>query len=180
MWDANDVRGGIPLHKFEKNGMMSDQYASLAHDHIAIVVLLVVFRWSFLLEINNRLNKTFTNILYFYSTLMIINIVYTFIYITHTGFVFYTEFGGLRYIPVFCIQVGMLAFSLLFIAKLRDSLSYFIQSQHEKDYKQSSRIILYLQRISFGIKNGYSLDYKFISYIVNCSIYFNTVWAKTR
>ena len=27
MWNANDVRGGIPLHKFEKNGMMSDQYA---------------------------------------------------------------------------------------------------------------------------------------------------------
>ncbi|XKK24877.1 hypothetical protein HFP65_27490 [Bacillus sp. CB62A.1] len=56
----------------------------------------------------------------------------------------------MRYIPVFCIQVGMLAFSLLFLAKLRNTLGYFIQSQNEKDYTQSNRIILLLYRISFG------------------------------
>ena len=44
----------------------------------------------------------------------------------------------------------MLAFSLLFLAKLRNTLDYFIQSQHEKDYTQSNRIILLLYRISFG------------------------------
>ncbi|OOR37205.1 hypothetical protein BW895_28025, partial [Bacillus cereus] len=53
-------------------------------------------------------------------------------------------------VPVFCVQVGMLAFSLLFLAKLRNTLDYFIQSQNEKDYTQSNRIILLLYRISFG------------------------------
>ena len=150
MWNANDVRAGIPLHKFEKNGMMSDQYASLAHDHIAIVVLLVILGGVSYWRLTTGLIKLSPIFYIFYSTLMIVNIVYTFIYITHTGFAFYTELGGLRYIPVFCIQVGMLAFSLLFLAKLRNTLGYFIQSQNEKDYTQSNRIILLLYRISFG------------------------------
>lgn len=80
MWNANDVRGGIPLHKFEKNGMMSNQYASLAHDHIAIVVLLVILGGVSYWRLTTGLTKLSPIFYIFYSTLMIVNIVYTFIY----------------------------------------------------------------------------------------------------
>ncbi|WP_255259994.1 DUF6688 domain-containing protein [Bacillus sp. AFS023182] len=150
MGNLRDVQAGQPLHKYEYNGVMQDQYASLAPDHIFIVVFLFILGGFSYWKLSSDIEKLSPVIYIVYSSLLILNVVFTVVYITHTGMTVYAEFLRLRYISVLFIQASALSISLLFISKLKDSLSYFIQCRQNRDYKQENKFMKFLYRISFG------------------------------
>lgn len=150
MGTLSDVQAGLPLHKYAYSGAMQDQYASLASDHIFIVVVLFILGgisyWKLSLDI-----EKLSPIMYIvYSSLLILHVVFTVVYITHTGISIYAEFLKLRYLSVLCMQGSAISISLLFISKLKDSLSYFLQCQRNRDNKPNNKFMKFLYRISFG------------------------------
>lgn len=150
MGTLSDVQAGLPLHKYAYSGAMQDQYASLASDHIVIVVVLFILGgisyWKLSLDI-----EKLSPIMYIvYSSLLILNVVFTVVYITHTGISIYAEFLRLRYLSVLCMQGSAISISLLFISKLKDSLSYFLQCQRNRDSKPNNKFMKLLYRISFA------------------------------
>ncbi|MDM5154953.1 hypothetical protein QUF88_14335 [Bacillus sp. DX1.1] len=150
MGNLSDVQAGQPLHKYEYNDLMQDQYASLASDHIFIVVLLFILGGFSYWKLSSDIEKLSPVMYIVYSSLLILNVIFTVVYITHTGIAVFAELLRFRYISVLFIQASTLSISLLFISKLKDSLNYFIQCQKNRDYKQENMFMMFLYRISFG------------------------------
>ncbi|MBY0599329.1 hypothetical protein K4569_24200 [Bacillus bingmayongensis] len=150
MGNLSDVQAGQPLHKYEYNNLMQDQYASLAPDHIFIVVLLFILGGFSYWKLSSDIEKLSPVMYIVYSSLLILDVIFTVVYITHTGFAVFAELPRFRYISVLFIQASALSISLLFVSKLKYSLSYFIQCQKNRDYKQENKFMKFLYRISFG------------------------------
>lgn len=77
------------------------------------------------------------------STLMISNIIFAIVYLTHTGF----SHDG-EELTVLLLQISFLSLLFLYIARLKDSLNHFLDSQNEKEVEDNNKFILFLYRIS--------------------------------
>lgn len=141
--NSNALDAGEPLRIFEYTGAKANGYASFANEYIVpVVVLLTLGMLSFFLVSLNY--RSLSPIVYVIcSTLIITNILLAVAYLTHTGF----SHNGEEY-SVLLLQISFLSLIFLFIARLKDSLDHYLDSQNEKETEDNYKFILFLYRIS--------------------------------
>ncbi|WP_253896261.1 DUF6688 family protein [Solibacillus sp. R5-41] len=141
--NGSAVDAGEQLHIFDLNGVKVDGYASLSNEYIAsVVVLLTLGMFSFWVVSLN--DGSLSPVVYVIcSTLMISNIIFAIVYLTHTGF----SHDG-EELTVLLLQISFLSLLFLYIARLKDSLNNFLDSQNEKEAEDNNKFILFLYRIS--------------------------------
>ncbi|MBO0962902.1 hypothetical protein J1P26_24830 [Neobacillus sp. MM2021_6] len=136
------LEGGEQMWIFSMNGVKANGYASLANEHVlSVIVLLILGMFSFWLIASQ---VALSPILFCVgSTVMILNILFAVIYLTHTAF---THDGEEFSVPL--LQVSFLSLIFLYIARLQESLNGLLEKigESEPDYKHS--FLLFLYRIS--------------------------------
>ena len=137
------VDAGERLLIFELTGAKVNGYASLANEYIAsVIVLLTLGLFSFLIVTLN--SRSVSPIVYVIcSTLIISNILFAVVYLTHTGF----SHDGEEY-SVLLLQISFVSLFFLYIARLKDSLNHFLASQNEKEAEYNNKFMLFLYKIS--------------------------------
>ncbi|MEK4628441.1 MAG: DUF6688 family protein [Solibacillus sp.] len=146
--NGSAVDGGERLHIFELTGVKANGYASLSNEYIAsIIILLILGMISFwIVSLNNGGLSPIVYVIC--STLMISNILFAVAYLTHTGF----SHDGEEF-SVFILQISLLSLFFLYIARLKDSLNHFLDSQNEKEIEYDNNFMLFLYKISNNYKN---------------------------
>ena len=141
--NGSAVDAGERLRIFELTGVKANGYASLANEYIEpVVVLLSLGIFSFLIVSLNY--RSLSPIVYVVcSTLIISNIIFAVAYLTHTGF---SHDGGES--SVLLLQISFLSLFFLYIARLKDSLNHFLDSQNEKETEYNNKFMLFLYRKS--------------------------------
>lgn len=140
--NSSAVDAGEPLIIYELSGAM-DSYASLANEYIVSVIFLLtlglVSFWITCLH-----HKALPPMVYAgCSTLIILNIIFAITYLTHTGF----SYNG-QELSVFPLQISFLSLFFLYMARLKDSLTHFLNSNQNKEIKYNSKFMLFLYKIS--------------------------------
>jgi hypothetical protein len=136
------LKAGETMKVFAMGGAKVNGYASLANEHIlSIIVLLIVGMFSFWLISSYG---TLSPILFVVSsTVIILNILFALVYMTHTAF---THDGD--GITISLLQVSFLSLIFLYIAGLKESLNVFQEKQRESEVGYQNPILLGLYRIS--------------------------------
>lgn len=141
--------GGEQLAIYELGGgIASDYYAPLSHDHMFTMITFFIFgmiAYGLLYTFKELLSPV---IYILCSVLLVIHVLFTIIYFTHTGFTHYKEYISTAGSVIF-LQVGYLSLSFLYIAALKDSMDYFLKSQAEKGMQNTNKWIAFLYQISF-------------------------------
>lgn len=137
------VDGGEPLMVYEITGEKIDGYAALASEHIISVIVLlslgIIAFWMLSLSYD-----TIPPLVYVAaSTLVLLNIIFALVYLTHTGF---SHDGDL--FSVYLLQISFLSLVLLFTARLRDSLNQFLASIQSQKTDYTSKLLLFFYRLS--------------------------------
>lgn len=134
---------GEQLRIFDMTGAKANGYASLANEYIvSVIVLLTLGMISFwIVSLHYR---ALSPIIYVVcSTVMILNIIFAIAYLTHTVF----THDGEEY-SVILLQISFLSLLFLYIARLKDSLNQFLDSQHEKEIEYNNKFMQSLYKIS--------------------------------
>ncbi|MFC4620030.1 DUF6688 family protein [Camelliibacillus cellulosilyticus] len=122
------VSGGSPLHVYAEIGRTFDSYASLSHHDIlsaAALFVLGIVAYGALGIFKERLSP----IGYIGScSVLMLNILFTVLYITHTGVTHYKE--GLD--AVLVLQTGMLGLSLMYLSVLKKVFDRTLARQRAK------------------------------------------------
>ncbi|MCM3766968.1 DUF6688 family protein [Neobacillus niacini] len=137
------LEAGEPVRIFQVTGAKVNGYASLATEHIfSVVLLLILGMFSFWLIGSHQ--GVLSPIVYtLCSTVMIGNILFSVVYLTHT---IMTHGGEEFSVPL--LQVSFLSLLFLYIARLKESLNDFLEQQREKEVNYTNPILLFLYRIS--------------------------------
>lgn len=141
--NSNAEDAGERLLIIKLTGAKANGYASLANEYIVpLVFLLTLGMFSFLIVTLNY--GSLSPIVYLVcSTLIILNIIFAIAYLTHTGF----SHDGEEY-SVLLLQFSFLSLLFLYIARLKDSLNQFLDSQNGKETEYNNKFIIFLYRIS--------------------------------
>lgn len=134
------VEGGRPLYVSEINNMPLGGYAPLSAD-VSTVFVFLILGWIGYWLLSDGMGGLSPIVYVVSSSLLIVNILFTLVFFTHTGFLHYGDSAS-----VFILQFGYGSLSFLFIAKLNVSLREFLIDQREKDY--SNRFLRFLSHIS--------------------------------
>ena len=139
---------GVPLRIYEYTGAIANGYASIAEEYkMSVIVLLTLGVFSFwILSLNDNSLSPIVYVLC--STIIITNIVFAVVYLTHTGFSHDGEIFS-----VFILQISFLSLIFLYIARLRNSLQQFLNSLNEKEAVYENKLMLYLYKISNNYRN---------------------------
>lgn len=141
------VKGGLPLHIYAVGNEASNAYASLSNTHLPTLMIFFLLGIIAYGMIDLRLNKLSPIIYTLCSTLLIINILFAIIYITHTGFSHYSDVIDI-YLSIFFLQLGYVSVSLLYIGKLKESLDDFNDKLGKEEIDYPNKMLLFLYRIS--------------------------------
>lgn len=143
------VEGGIPLNVYEMTGKAATSYAALSQDSIFTIAAFLVLSslaYSLLIAEKDNLSPVVNAVC---SSLLILNIIFTIIYFTHTGFLYNQAVFGIDF-SIFLLQIGYASLSFLYIAKLKDSLDHFLKEQEKQEHQPDNKFMLFLYRISFS------------------------------
>jgi hypothetical protein len=145
-FNGQGIAGGDPLHVYEE-GIVVDGYASLSNTYVSIIfvffILGLVANWL-LMAMMGRLSP----VLYIVcSSLLIVNILFTLVYITHTGFLHYGDSIDVG-AAVVLFQFGYASLSFLYIARLNNSLKQFLEVQQERSINYTNKFLRFLSRIT--------------------------------
>lgn len=141
------VNGGEPLHIYSVADRTMDSYASLSNENVLTGIVLLILGVLAYRLLGTQTAGLSPVLHVLCSSLLILNILFTFFYLTHTGFSHYNESLEITSSIIF-LQIGYLSLSFLYIAKLKDSLDYFLIMQEETEVEFTNRFILFLYRIS--------------------------------
>ncbi|WP_235714670.1 DUF6688 domain-containing protein [Neobacillus dielmonensis] len=136
------LEGGEQLRIFSMNGVKANGYASLANDHVLSVIVLLIFgMFSFwLLSSQEGLSPILFVVC---SIVVILNILFAVIYLTHTAF---THDGEKFSVPL--LQISFLSLVFLYISRLKESLNRFHEKMSESETEYTNPILLFLYRVS--------------------------------
>lgn len=142
------LEAGRPLRIFSMTDATQAHYASLSNEYIfSMIVFFVlgVIAYGLLGSIGGALSP----ILYVISgSILIIHIIITIIYVTHTGFSHYDESFPTASSILF-LQIGNLSLSFLYVAMLKDSLDSFLALQERnEEEEQTNRLLSVLYRVT--------------------------------
>jgi hypothetical protein len=142
-FNSMGVEAGKPLKVYQMGGAKAFDYASLSNEHIlSVVVLLLLGMFSFWI-ISSSQGMISPIIFVLCSTLIILNILFAIIYLTHTGFSYeWSDFS----VPVF--QTSFVSLIFLYVARLKNSQNQFADTQKERDTPYRNRFLLFLYRTS--------------------------------
>ena len=141
------VAGGSPLHIYEMTEKPMAGYASLSNSYtVTIFVCLLLSLFAYWL-LTARMGKLSPIVYVICSSLLLVNILFTLVYLTHTGIEHYVDSIDTRN-AIFCLQFGYASLSLLYIAKLNDSLKQFLEVQQGRHIHYTNPILRNLSRIS--------------------------------
>ncbi|QDI93031.1 hypothetical protein EPH95_06260 [Salicibibacter halophilus] len=137
------VDAGGTLRIYEETGAMANGYASLANEHIVSVIVLLTLGLTGFGVACIKYKHLPPMVYVACSTLIILNIIFAAIYLTHTVSENYGE--GFS---VTLLQITFLSLCFLYIARLRDSLSHFHDNIHEEEIVYNNKFMIFLYRIS--------------------------------
>lgn len=143
------VKGGEPLTSYSDTGQPDETYASLSSDHLLTVILLLTLGFIAYWYLCTHLGEMTPVINAVCSILMILNGVFGFFYLMHTGFSHYENASIEMASSIFLMQTGYLSLIFLYIAKLTESMMYFMHAQKEAAIS-TNRFIRFLYRFSFN------------------------------
>ncbi|NHM32030.1 DUF6688 domain-containing protein [Neobacillus terrae] len=140
--NKSGVAGGEPIGIFALGGAKVNGYASLANEHVlSVIILLIIGMFSFWM-VGSR--EALSPILFVAgSTVLILNILFAIIYLTHTAF---THDG--EDFSVLILQFSFLSLIFLYIARLKESLNSFVEKMSETEINYNHPFLLFLYRTS--------------------------------
>lgn len=126
--DSMGVQGGEPLSIYEDSGLMASNYATL--DHRSLLVLLVKLLLGLLAYsvMFTRPDKLSPIIYTLCNSILVLNIVWGIVYITHTSSAWSTETGMFLMFAVLLLQSSYLSLIFLYIGRLKRSWDGFIEA----------------------------------------------------
>ena len=138
------LKAGEQLLIFSMNGHKANGYASLANEHVwSLIVLFILGMFCFWLVSSQ---EGLSPILFvFGSTVLILNILFAFIYLTHT--VFTHDGDGFS---VKLLQVSFLSLIFLYMARLKESLNRFLEKMEESEADYHHPVLRFLSKVSFN------------------------------
>lgn len=141
------VEAGEPLSKYEEGGY-ANAYAALSFNHILTVLvffILGIIAYTILKVFADKLSPILYTIC---CSLLIINIIFTVIYYFHTRTTYYNDsvmVDGED--AIITLRMGFTFLSLLYIARLKNSLDEFIKSQRALDREYKNKFLNLLHSI---------------------------------
>lgn len=146
-FNGQGVAGGDPLHVYEMRGMSIDGYAPLSNLYIPtffsfLILSLIAYRL-----LTTKMGRLSPIVYVVCSSLLIMNILFTVVYFTHTGFTHYGDSIDVG-AAVILFQFGYGSLSLLYIAKLNESLKQFHAAQQERTSQYTNKFLRLLSKIS--------------------------------
>jgi hypothetical protein len=142
-FNIHGIPGGDPIRVYELNGMPLEGYAPLSSDLFTVFVFFIL-GWVAYWLLSDGMGRLSPILYVVSSSLLIVNILFTLVYFTHTGFSHYGDSISVG-ASVFFLQYGYGSLSFLYIAKLNDSLREFLIDQREKSY--SNRFLRFLSQV---------------------------------
>ncbi|WP_074904834.1 DUF6688 domain-containing protein [Paenibacillus algorifonticola] len=137
--NSNGVEGGMPLHQYEKTGLSYDSYASLSNKHILSIFILFLLSTIAYGVLQNKRGKLSPLIFTVSTILLIANILFTFVYFTHTiSIESFFDFQA----PM---QLGYAMLSFLYITELKHSANAFMHSAQHEEIVYSSKWLRFMQ-----------------------------------
>ncbi|WP_255585241.1 DUF6688 domain-containing protein [Virgibacillus saliphilus] len=144
--------GGEPLHYYQYTGAFLDGYASLNGRHISTVLAFLLLGILAYWMLSIQLEKLSPILYVVCSALLVLTILFTAVYIMHTGFTHYTDSFFFTGFSIILLQTGFVALSFLYIARLKSALDYFSARQQERDLHHTNRFMTFLYRIFFSYR----------------------------
>ncbi|UJL48354.1 hypothetical protein KFZ58_18510 [Virgibacillus sp. NKC19-16] len=145
------LEDGEPLRFYEDTGTFLNGYASLNGVHISTVLVFLILGIIAYWMLSTQIEKLSPILYVVCSTLLVLTILFTVVYITHTGVTHYTDGFFLTGFSIISLQTGFAALSFLYIARLKDALDYF-SAQQGRDITHGSKFMAFLYRIFFLYK----------------------------
>ena len=146
-FNSQGVAGGDPLHVYEIPGMSIDGYAPLSNIYTPTVFSFLILSMISHMLLTTQMGRLSPIVYVVCSSLLIVNILFTMVYFTHTGFTHYGDSIGVG-ATVILFQFGYGSLSLLYIAKLNESLKQFLVAQQEKNNQYTNKFLRLLSKIS--------------------------------
>lgn len=145
-------KAGIPLKIFSVGGTTPKTYASLANEHVFTMIVFFVLGIIAFGILSTHRGKLSPILYTLCSSLLIIHIIISIAYVTHTGFSHYDETLETTGSIIF-LQIGYLSLSFLYTGILKDSLDHFLEGLQAKELNDNNRFLSLLFRISFKYKS---------------------------
>ncbi|WP_226668163.1 DUF6688 family protein [Metabacillus litoralis] len=160
------IEGGEPLSFYSQTNQYLSGYASLSNEHISslsILLLLSCFAYQLLATKMGKLSPIVHMIC---SSILVMNIIVGFIYLTHTGFTHYSEefFSALS---ILFLQTSYLSLNFLYISVLKVSIDDYRLEQKKKDRVYHNIILRLLYKFTF---HYYKLPIVWIFLLFPCMI----------
>ena len=149
LFNSQSVTGGDPLYVHQMTGKSIEGYASLSTTYITTVFAFFFFSLLAYWLLTSKMGLLSPIIYVVCSSLLMVNILFTLVYFTHTGFLLLGDsiyVGG----EALLFQFAYGSLSLLYIAKLNDSLKQFHEVQRERDINYTNRFLRFLSRVSLN------------------------------
>lgn len=139
-----DAEGGEALLFYSEIQKYSTGYASLSKEYVSSLSFVLVLGVLAYQVIRTRIDKISPLLYVLCCSILLFNIVIGLIYLTHTGFTNYPEslFSSLT---VSILQVAYFSLSTLFLARLKESMDYFILEFKNKALDEHSRLPKWMQ-----------------------------------
>ncbi|WP_342513521.1 DUF6688 family protein [Sporosarcina sp. FSL K6-1522] len=135
------VVAGEPLRVFEMTGQVASNYASLSAIHVSTLFVFFILSYIAYWLLPAEGGKLSPVVYVVCSSLLVVNVVVAFVYITHTGF-------GNYGVDVAFLQIGYGSIIFLYIAKLNDSLKQFLAIQQERNIQYTNKFLKFLMQMS--------------------------------
>lgn len=141
------LEAGEPLRIYSMTHKVLESHAPLSNDYIVSVVLLLTLGFIAYWYMRTQIERISPLMYLVCSVLLLLNILFAGLYITHTGF----SYGGEAldvFVSILFMQIGYLSLSFLYIGELRRSLRFFILSQEEaaRSYQRFFRWLYNISR----------------------------------
>ena len=146
-FNYHNEAGGNPLRVFQRTGEPLEGYASLSTFHIETVFTFFVLSLFAYWLLTAKMGRLSPIVYVVCSSLLMSNIIFTLVYFTHTGFTHYGDSLDVG-AEVFLFQYAYGTLSLLYIAKLNESLKQFLDVQRERRIAYTNRFLRVLSKIS--------------------------------
>ena len=149
LFNSQSVAGGDPLYVHQMTGKSIEGYASLSTTYVTTVFAFFFFSLLAYWLLTSKMGLLSPIIYVVCSSLLMVNILFTLVYFTHTGFLLFGDSiytGG----EALLFQFAYGSLSLLYIAKLNDSLKQFHEVQKERNIDYTNYFFRFLSRVSLN------------------------------
>ena len=142
------LKAGEQLSVYSETGEKIDGYASLSNETMITVIVLLILGFIAYGLLSTYMEQLSPILYLICRSLLVLNILFAAVYVTHTGFKHYDD-AFLMVASVVFLQMGYVSLSFLYIAKLMDVANNFYKNKQEADFSESNKFMLLLYRFSF-------------------------------